>query len=195
MSGGCVACSSWHVRSQRFARFPLLQHERDLRRSGSREHSRRVKTIAALSRAPGRALLRRVEALRRDARRDLPSGVWVSDPQRAAVQCVSVPASGLDDGRIIPDLVRAAVRGSPLVLHSDGRATRSFCYVSDATAGFLLAMLRGKPGEAYNIGNAHEVSIRDLANLVSQLAARRSRSRSARIRIISPTIRSVAART
>lgn len=75
-----------------------------------------------------------------------------------------------DDGRIIPDLVRAAVRGSPLVLHSDGRATRSFCYVSDASAGFLLAMLRGKPGEAYNIGNAREVSIRDLANLVSSIS-------------------------
>jgi dTDP-glucose 4,6-dehydratase/UDP-glucuronate decarboxylase len=76
----------------------------------------------------------------------------------------------LDDGRIIPDLMRAAARGTPLVLHSDGRATRSFCYISDAVAGFYRAMLRGHPGEAYNIGNDHEVSIREVADLVSGLS-------------------------
>jgi UDP-glucuronate decarboxylase len=75
----------------------------------------------------------------------------------------------LDDGRIIPDLVGAAARGAPMVLHSDGRATRSFCYVSDGIAGFLLALLKGRPGQAYNIGNDHEVSIRELADLVAEL--------------------------
>lgn len=76
----------------------------------------------------------------------------------------------IDDGRIIPDLMRAAARGEELVLHSDGRATRSFCYISDATAGFYLAMLKGTPGEAYNIGNDHEVSIRQVADLVASLS-------------------------
>lgn len=76
----------------------------------------------------------------------------------------------IDDGRIVPDLMRAGARGEELVLHSDGRATRSFCYISDATAGFYLAMLKGQPGEAYNIGNPHEVSIRQLADLVSGLS-------------------------
>lgn len=75
----------------------------------------------------------------------------------------------LDDGRIIPDLVRAAAAGRELVLHSDGRATRSFCYVSDAVGGFLLAMLKGRPGEAYNIGNDVEVSIREVADMVTGL--------------------------
>ncbi|MEO6445453.1 MAG: NAD-dependent epimerase/dehydratase family protein [Gemmatimonadaceae bacterium] len=76
----------------------------------------------------------------------------------------------VDDGRIIPDLMRAASRGTPLVLLSDGRATRSFCYISDAVAGFYLAMLKGVPGEAYNIGNEHEVSIRQVAEVVSGLS-------------------------
>ena len=76
----------------------------------------------------------------------------------------------VDDGRILPDLMRAASRGTPLVLLSDGRATRSFCYISDAVAGFYLAMLKGHPGEAYNIGNEHEVSIRQVAELVSSLS-------------------------
>jgi UDP-glucuronate decarboxylase len=76
----------------------------------------------------------------------------------------------LDDGRIVPDLMKAAAQGKPLTLHSDGRATRSFCYISDAVAGFYRALLIGRPGEAYNIGNAHEVSIREVADLVSTLS-------------------------
>ncbi len=76
----------------------------------------------------------------------------------------------IDDGRIIPDLMRAAARREELVLHSDGRATRSFCYISDATAGFYLAMLKGVPGEAYNVGNDHEVSIRQVADLVASMS-------------------------
>ena len=76
----------------------------------------------------------------------------------------------IDDGRIIPDLMRAAAQRQELVLHSDGRATRSFCYISDATAGFFLALLQGRPGEAYNVGNAHEVSIRQVAEIVSGMS-------------------------
>jgi len=76
----------------------------------------------------------------------------------------------LDDGRIIPDLVGAAARGHELVLLSDGLASRSFCYISDATAGFFRALLRGRPGEAYNIGNDHEVTIREVAGVMARLS-------------------------
>lgn len=76
----------------------------------------------------------------------------------------------IDDGRIIPDLMKAAVSNQPLVLLSDGMATRSFCYISDATAGFYRAMLLGKPGEAYNVGNPHEVNIRHVAERMSALS-------------------------
>lgn len=75
----------------------------------------------------------------------------------------------VDDGRIVPDLIKAAMNGEPLVLLSDGRATRSFCYASDAIAGFFLAMLKGRPGEAYNVGNDTEVSIRQVADVVGEL--------------------------
>src|SRR6266478_3272385 len=41
------------------------------------------------------------------------------------------PGQRLDDGRIIPDLMSAAFDRRPIVLFSDGRATRSFCYIRD----------------------------------------------------------------
>lgn len=81
------------------------------------------------------------------------------------------PGQRLDDGRIIPDLISAALERRPLVLFSDGRATRSFCYVSDAIRAMLRVFFSGRPGEAYNIGNdTEEVSIGRLAERMSEVA-------------------------
>jgi len=80
------------------------------------------------------------------------------------------PGQRLDDRRIIPDLMRAALQQEPIVLHSDGRATRSFCYVRDFVHGALHVWLTGVAGEAYNVGNDEEVSIARTAALVAELA-------------------------
>ena len=79
------------------------------------------------------------------------------------------PTMRLDDGRIIPDLLDRALKGLPLVLFSDGRATRSFCYVSDAVTAILLVLLSDQNGEAFNVGNNEEVSIGAVAELVDEL--------------------------
>lgn len=80
------------------------------------------------------------------------------------------PRLSLDDGRVIPDFLRDALAGDPVSLLSDGRPTRSFCYVSDFVAALLLLLVEGVPGEAYNVGNDEEVSIRGVAELVAELA-------------------------
>ncbi|KRR24973.1 hypothetical protein CQ13_39960 [Bradyrhizobium retamae] len=50
-------------------------------------------------------------------------------------------------------------------MKSVGRDQRAFCYLSDATEAFLQVLLRGQPGEAYNVGNPSGwISIGDLAN-------------------------------
>ncbi|CAA7625516.1 NAD-dependent epimerase/dehydratase family protein [Magnetospirillum sp. UT-4] len=82
------------------------------------------------------------------------------------------PGQRLDDGRIIPDLVRAALAGGPLVLYSDGAATRSFCYVSDFVEACLtLLMMPEADGEAFNVGNVEEVTIAEVAHTMAELAA------------------------
>jgi len=80
------------------------------------------------------------------------------------------PGQRLDDRRIMPDLMQAALAREPIVLHSDGRATRSFCYLRDFVHGALHVWLRGARGEAYNVGNDEEVSIAHVAELVAELA-------------------------
>ena len=81
------------------------------------------------------------------------------------------PGQRLDDGRIIPDLMSAALERRPLVLFSDGRATRSFCYISDAIRAMLTVLFRGADGEPYNIGNdTEEISIATVAERMSEVA-------------------------
>ncbi len=81
------------------------------------------------------------------------------------------PGQRLDDGRIIPDLVGAAIRRDRLVIHSDGLATRSFCYVTDAVTAMWHVLLSGDGGEIFNVGNdQEEVEIRELAERVRQVA-------------------------
>ncbi|HUI53963.1 MAG TPA: NAD-dependent epimerase/dehydratase family protein [Bryobacteraceae bacterium] len=79
------------------------------------------------------------------------------------------PGQRLDDGRIIPSLMSAAYHRQPIVLYSDGRATRSFCYVRDAIRGMLLVLLSPVAGEAFNVGNDEEISIGELAHIAAAL--------------------------
>ena len=80
------------------------------------------------------------------------------------------PGLRLDDRRIIPDLLQAALGQQPLVLFSDGRPSRSFCYVSDAAAGLLHLLVDDVPDGPYNLGNPEEVTMRETAELVDELA-------------------------
>jgi UDP-glucuronate decarboxylase len=75
-----------------------------------------------------------------------------------------------NDRRVVPMFTYEALNGRALPVHGDGRQTRTFCYITDAISGFLKTLLKGKPGEPYNIGTAeNEISMRDLAQLFTDL--------------------------
>jgi nucleoside-diphosphate-sugar epimerase len=80
------------------------------------------------------------------------------------------PGMDLDDGRVYADFVSDVVHHRDIELKSDGLAKRSFCYISDATLGFLTVLLNGLPGEAYNVANpCAEITMKDLACSLSNL--------------------------
>ena len=76
------------------------------------------------------------------------------------------PRMKLDDGRMPASFIGSALRGEPLLVHDSGSQTRSLCYVADTATGLIAAMERGRPGEAYNIGRAEEISVLEFAKLV-----------------------------
>jgi UDP-glucuronate decarboxylase len=82
------------------------------------------------------------------------------------------PRLRLDDGRVIPDLMSDALNGRPITLYGDGRATRSFCYVSDFVMALIQLLVADVAGEAFNVGNDQEVTIREVAETVDQVSGR-----------------------
>lgn len=80
------------------------------------------------------------------------------------------PGMKHNDRRVIPMFTYEALNGRALPVHGDGTQTRTFCYISDAISGFLKTLLKGRPGEAYNIGNSdNEISMRRLAEMYSEV--------------------------
>ena len=80
------------------------------------------------------------------------------------------PGMLLNDGRVFADFVSNVLKKENIVLKSDGSAIRAFCYITDATLGFLNILVNGTNGEAYNIGNPNEAkSIYELALIISNI--------------------------
>ena len=81
------------------------------------------------------------------------------------------PTMNVDsDPRVFASFMKCLLRGQDIVMLSDGTAKRPFCYIADAIAGYLLILLEGKDGEAYNVVNEREfLSIRDLAETLASL--------------------------
>jgi nucleoside-diphosphate-sugar epimerase len=80
------------------------------------------------------------------------------------------PRMRRDDGRVIPELVSAALEGRPLTVHGDGSQTRSFQYVDDLVAGLIhVGLDRRTDGEVFNVGNPYEVTMRELAHRIAAL--------------------------
>jgi len=82
------------------------------------------------------------------------------------------PGLKITDRRVLPDFARDVFSGRDVVLLSDGSATRTFCYVADAVTGYIKVLVKGAPGEAYNIGaEKPEISMGDVAEVVVALAS------------------------
>lgn len=80
------------------------------------------------------------------------------------------PGLKITDRRVLPDYVRDVLNGRDIVMLSDGSPKRTFCYVADAICGYYKILVKGRPGEAYNIGvELPEISMNDLAGKVVAL--------------------------
>jgi nucleoside-diphosphate-sugar epimerase len=81
------------------------------------------------------------------------------------------PGLKIADGRVIPDFARDILSGRDTVMLSDGSPKRTFCYVADAIVGYYKILVKGRNGEAYNIGvEEPEISIADMAKKIGQIA-------------------------
>lgn len=79
------------------------------------------------------------------------------------------PGLKITDGRVLPDFARDVISGRDIVMLSDGSPKRTFCYATDAIVGYYKVLVKGRHGEAYNIGiDKPEISVGELAKLTAQ---------------------------
>jgi len=78
------------------------------------------------------------------------------------------PRMRLDDGRVVPNFIQQALRREPLTIYGDGSQTRSFCYVDDLIEGIYRLMV-SQTHDPINIGNPHEVSVKEFADLINDI--------------------------
>jgi len=84
------------------------------------------------------------------------------------------PRLQLNDGRVVSNFMKQALRGEDLTVYGDGNQTRSFCYVSDEIDGFLR-LSRSDEHLPVNIGNPNEFTILECAQLVLKVTGSQSK--------------------
>jgi dTDP-glucose 4,6-dehydratase len=86
------------------------------------------------------------------------------------------PRLQINDGRVISNFMKQALRGEDLTVYGDGSQTRSFCYVSDEVAG-ILALAQSDEHQPTNIGNPGEFTILECAQAVLEITGSSSKIR------------------
>jgi UDP-glucuronate decarboxylase len=75
-----------------------------------------------------------------------------------------------NDGRVVSNFIVQALQGQPITIYGEGTQTRSFCFVDDLVEGLIRLM--DTPDDVtgpVNIGNPHEITVRELAERVIAL--------------------------
>lgn len=94
------------------------------------------------------------------------------------------PFMRLDDGRMIPEFIGAALRGEFLPVFGGGQR-RSLCFVDDLIEGFL-AVMAGTDHGPVNLGNPDERSVEEVARLISDIVGVDHRTRQGSVPVDDP---------
>jgi len=73
------------------------------------------------------------------------------------------------DEKLIPTIIRKALRGENIPIYGDGKNIRDWLYVLDHCKGIDLAYHKGKSGEVYNIGGRNERTNNYIADKVCEI--------------------------
>lgn len=84
------------------------------------------------------------------------------------------PRMKVNDGRAVSNFIVQALNSDPISIYGTGQQTRSFCYVDDMIKGIHLFVTQDRDIGPVNIGNPHEIMIKDLAEIICRLTSSRS---------------------
>jgi dTDP-glucose 4,6-dehydratase len=70
------------------------------------------------------------------------------------------------DEKLIPTIIRNALKGNPIPIYGDGKNIRDWLFVLDHCKGIDLVFHKGKSGETYNIGGRNERTNLQIVNTI-----------------------------
>jgi dTDP-glucose 4,6-dehydratase len=73
------------------------------------------------------------------------------------------------DEKLIPTIIRNALKGNPIPIYGDGKNIRDWLYVLDHCKGIDLVYHTGKSGEIYNIGGRNERTNLQIVNTICEI--------------------------
>ncbi|MCL2427761.1 MAG: SDR family oxidoreductase [Alphaproteobacteria bacterium] len=81
-----------------------------------------------------------------------------------------------NDGRVVSNFIMQALRSEDITIFGDGSQTRAFCYVEDMVDGLIRMMNSADQTTGpTNLGNPHEIPVRDLAERIMSLTGTSSK--------------------
>lgn len=79
------------------------------------------------------------------------------------------PGVEKEDNRVFAQFAKAVLQKENIVLFTEGKTVRNYCYIADAIKAILLILLKGDSGQAYNVANMKtEISIYDMAIMLTK---------------------------
>lgn len=78
------------------------------------------------------------------------------------------------DNRVYAQFIRNVLSGQDILMKSDGKKFRSWCYVVDCVAAILYILFKGESGQAYNIADpSSNITIKQLAEMIADICGRK----------------------
>jgi UDP-glucuronate decarboxylase len=84
------------------------------------------------------------------------------------------PKMDKNDGRVVTNFINQALNNEDITLYGNGNQTRSFCYIDDQIDG-LMKLMASNYVYPINIGNPHEITVKELSTLILQLTNSKSK--------------------
>lgn len=78
------------------------------------------------------------------------------------------PKMDKKDGRVVTNFINQALNNENITLYGNGDQTRSFCYIDDQIDG-LIKLMNSNYVLPINIGNPHEITVKELAQIILKL--------------------------
>jgi len=80
------------------------------------------------------------------------------------------PRMDINDGRVVTNFIKQLLKRRKLTIYGNGKQTRSFCFISDLIEAILKVAFTNKAqGEVFNVGSSHEITITELAAILTRL--------------------------